>query len=128
MSPSGAGARRRRDPPSTRPRPSGSCRHGVSSSCGWVKRRVAEGRRETGSENWDPAPDFSTFDRDRLARGLKRELADVANVLEARLELVHDEQDRSPAMYTAVYRDVDTAREYLVEVGRDDVTFSVVEG
>ena len=77
-------------------------------------------------EEADPGPDFSTFDSDHLASGLKGELADVAKVPEARLQLVHQERGGQSVFY-AVYRDVKTGTEYAVEVGRDDVTFSVIE-
>jgi hypothetical protein len=94
----------------------------------WVKRRVTERRKETGFEDADPAPDFSTYDRDQLTRQLKSELADVAKVPEARLELVRERQGGAQSvLYAVIYRDVKTKREYLVEVGGDEVTFSLIE-
>jgi hypothetical protein len=93
----------------------------------WVKRRASERRQETGFEEADPAPDFSQFDLDQLTKNLKGELADVIKVPEARLVLVREEQSVAPALCTVVYRDVQAAREYLVEMRRDDVMFSVIE-
>jgi hypothetical protein len=88
----------------------------------WVKRRAAERRKETGFDHVDPAPDFSDYPRERLTEGLKDELADVAKVPKARLELVSADR-RDPSELYAIYRDTKTGVEYAVEVGQDDVTY-----
>jgi hypothetical protein len=86
----------------------------------WARQRA----RERGTPH-DGPPDFHEDEPDRLAEGMRSELADLLRVPQERVELVRAERRESFAL-RAVYRDTETGREYTGDVGHDAVTFKRV--